>query len=153
MSSNSLTTIPQPSALTITPWGHSTKTLLSILAVVCCSLEGICSYSYFQVLRYLYLSFGDCTSRTNHCCYHRHFHVPEVYSSLGRSRYLFLFSLFLGFILWIAVTAKSTIRQVLLFLLTFTWSGLLAKITWYVIIIFYSCESFFLRVFHTSIGW
>ena len=47
-------------------------------------------------------------------------------SSLARSRYLSLFSP--SFILWAVETAKSTIQQVLFFLLTLTRPGRLAKI-------------------------
>ena len=38
-----------------------------------------------------------------------------LFSSLARSRYLSLFSLFFNFTLWFAETAKSTFRQVLFF--------------------------------------
>ena len=55
-------------------------------------------------------------------------------SSLARSRYLSFFSLSFNFALWSAGTAKSTIRQVLSFLLIITWSGHLAEIRWSVCI-------------------
>ena len=51
-------------------------------------------------------------------------------SSLARSMYLYFFSLSFSFILWSAVTAKSTILQVLFFLLIIIRSGLLAEIRW-----------------------
>ena len=52
------------------------------------------------------------------------------FNSLARSKYLSFFSHSLSFILWSAGTAKSTILQVLLFLLI--KSGLLAGIRWFV---------------------
>ena len=51
-------------------------------------------------------------------------------SSLARSRYLSFFSLSFSFTQWSAETAKATILQVLLLLLTITWSGRLAMIRW-----------------------
>ena len=51
-------------------------------------------------------------------------------SSLSRSRYLSFFSVSFCFILWSAGTAKTTILQVLLFLLIIIKSGLLAGIRW-----------------------
>ena len=56
------------------------------------------------------------------------FHV--FFNSLARSRYLSFFSHSFSFILWSAGTAKSTILQVLFFLLIIIWSGLLAEIRW-----------------------
>ena len=50
------------------------------------------------------------------------------FSSLTRSRYLSLFLLSFSFTLWSDGTAKSTIRHVLLFLLTITRSGHLADV-------------------------
>ena len=32
----------------------------------CCSLDGLHSSSYFQILQSLYQSFGDCTKSTNY---------------------------------------------------------------------------------------
>ena len=49
-------------------------------------------------------------------------------NSLARSRYLSFFSRSFSFILWSARTAKSTILQVLFFLLIIIRYGLLAKI-------------------------
>ena len=51
-------------------------------------------------------------------------------NSLARSRYLSFFSPSFSFILWSAGTTKSTILQVLFFLLIFIKSGLLAEIRW-----------------------
>ena len=51
-------------------------------------------------------------------------------SSLARSWYLSVFLLSFSFTLWSARMAKSTIQQVLFFLLTITRSGRLAKIRW-----------------------
>ena len=58
----------------------------------------------------------------------------SFFSSLARSRYLSFFSLSFCFILWSAGTAKSTILQVLFFLLIIIKSGLLAGIRWSVCI-------------------
>ena len=110
------------------------RTLLSILvdpnnAVVWIVIA--CPLIFFQ-------SFGDCTECTDYNWYYRLFHAP-LFSSLVRSRYLFLFSFSCKFTLWSAGTTKSTIRQVLsfffffFFLLTITRSSRLVKIWWSVI--------------------
>ena len=54
----------------------------------------------------------------------------SFFNSLARSRYLSFFSHSFSFILWSAGTAKSTILQVLFFLLIIIRSGLLADIWW-----------------------
>ena len=54
----------------------------------------------------------------------------SFFNSLARSRYLSFFSHFFSFTLWSAGTAKSTILQVLYFLLIIIKSGLLAGIRW-----------------------
>ena len=54
----------------------------------------------------------------------------SFFNSLARSRYLSFFSHSFSFILWSAGTAKSTILQVLFFLLIIIRSGLLAEIRW-----------------------
>ena len=46
----------------------------------CCSLDGIISSSYLQVLQFLYQSFGDYTKRNNYKWYHRLFHVLLFFS-------------------------------------------------------------------------
>ena len=56
------------------------------------------------------------------------FMFHSFFNSLARSRYLSFFSLSFRFILWSARTAKSTILQILFFLLTIMRSGLLAGI-------------------------
>ena len=56
------------------------------------------------------------------------FHI--FFNSLARLRYLSFFSYSFSFILWSAGTAKSTILQVLFFLLIIIRSGLLAEIRW-----------------------
>ena len=78
-------------------------------------------------------SVGDCTKRANYNCYHRHFFFHCLCSivffhSLAKSRYLSLFSLSFSFTLCSAGTAKSTIRQILFFLLAIIRSGHLAEI-------------------------
>ena len=54
----------------------------------------------------------------------------SFFNSLPRSRYLSFFSHSTSFILWSDGTEKSTILQVLFFLLIIIWSGLLAEIRW-----------------------
>ena len=54
----------------------------------------------------------------------------SFFNSLARSGYLSFFSHSFSFILWSAETAKSTILQVLFFLLFIIKSGLLAEIRW-----------------------
>ena len=60
------------------------------------------------------------------------FHSCFFFNSLARLRYLSLFSHSFSFILWSAGTAKSTILEILLFLLIIIRSGLLAEIRWFV---------------------
>ena len=74
----------------------------------------------------------------------------SFFNSLARSRYLSFFSLSFRFILWSAGTAKSTILQILFFLLIIMRSGLLAGIRWSVCmlkshgsLLSYSFKSFF----------
>ena len=54
----------------------------------------------------------------------------SFFNSLARSRYLFFFSHTFSFILWSARTSKSTILQVLFFLLIIIKSGFLTGIRW-----------------------
>ena len=56
------------------------------------------------------------------------FMFHSFFSSLERSRYVFLSTHSFNFTLWSAGVAKSTIRPLLLFLLTITRSGHLAEI-------------------------
>ena len=58
------------------------------------------------------------------------FMFHSFFNSLARSRYLSFFSHSFSFILWSAGTAKSTILQVLFFLLIIIKSGFLAEIRW-----------------------
>ena len=58
------------------------------------------------------------------------FMFHSFFNSLAGSRYLSFFSNSFRFILWSAGTAKSTILQILFFLLIIIRSGLLAKIRW-----------------------
>ena len=54
----------------------------------------------------------------------------SFFNSLARSRHLSFFSHYFSFILWSTRTAKSTILQVLFFLLIIIRSDLLAEIRW-----------------------
>ena len=58
------------------------------------------------------------------------FMFHRFFNSLARSRYLSFFSHSFRFILWSTGTAKSTIFQILFFLLIIIRSGLLAGIRW-----------------------
>ena len=58
----------------------------------------------------------------------------SFFNSLGRSRYLSLCSHSFSFILWSAVTAKSTILQIFFFVSIIMRSGLRAEIRWSVCI-------------------
>ena len=46
---------------------------------ICCSLVGLHSFSYFDVLQSLYQTFVDCTECTNYNWYHCRFHVPLLF--------------------------------------------------------------------------
>ena len=72
------------------------------------------------------ITFGTALTSTFH----------SFVSSLAWSWYLPPFSLFFSFTLWSAGTAKSTIWQLLFFMLTIAMSGHLAKIRWSVILLF-----------------
>ena len=69
--------------------------------------------------------------------------------SLARSRYLSFFSRFFRFILWSTGTAKSTILQILVFLLIIMRSGLLAGNYYYYYYYYFNL----FRIFNTSISW
>ena len=58
------------------------------------------------------------------------FMFHSLFNSLARSKYLSFFLLSFSFILWSVRTAKSTILQVLFFLLIIMRSGLVARIRW-----------------------
>ena len=58
------------------------------------------------------------------------FMFHSIFNSLARPKYLSFFSYSFSFILWSAGTAKSTILQILFFLLIIIRSGLLAEIGW-----------------------
>ena len=45
----------------------------------CCILDGLHSSTYFQVLKFFYQSFGDCTNSTNYNWYNCHFYVLQFY--------------------------------------------------------------------------
>ena len=81
----------------------------------------------------------------------------SFFSSLAWLRYLSFFSHFFYFILWSVGTAKSTILQVLFFLLIIIKFGLLAGIRWSVCIL-KSHRSLlllllFTQSFHISVSW
>ena len=74
-------------------------------------------------------SFRNCTKSSNYNRYHSHFHVPQFFQFPSKVQVL-IFLLSFSFTQWSPRTAKSTIRQVLFFLLIITRTGNLAKIRW-----------------------
>ena len=73
----------------------------------CCSLDGLHSSSYFQVLLPFYQLFGDSTKSTNYNWYNHHFKVPHFFfNSLTRSRYLSFFFAFFPFYLMVSRDSK-----------------------------------------------
>ena len=76
--------------------------------------------------------------------------IVFFFSSLARCTYWSYFSLSFSFTQWSAGTAKSTVSQVLFFLLTISRSGRLANIRWSVWI---SISFSFLRGLHASVSW
>ena len=101
------------------------------------------------------------------------FMFHSFFNSLARSRYVSFFSHSFSFILWSAGKAKSTILQILFFVLLIIRSGFLAEIRWSVcmsksdrslcvsfsrtcaefIIIIIIIIIYSLRVFHISVSW
>ena len=75
----------------------------------------------------MYQFLGDFIMGTNYNWHYLHFHVPLFFQ-------LSFFSLSFNFTLWSPGTAKSTILQVLFFLLIIIRSGRLAEIRWSVCI-------------------
>ena len=69
--------------------------------------------------------FRNCTRNSNYNWYDRHFHILQFFSSLSRSRYLYLLYFFL-------ISENSTIQKglSLFFLLSITRFGLLSEIKW-----------------------
>ena len=109
-------------------WQQVTSSLLasslySSRSQQCCSLDGLHSFSYFQVLQSLYQSFGDFTKSTNYNWYSRFF------NSLSRLRYLFFFIFFL---FYSTVSRDSKVHNFAssLFLNIVIRSGRLDEITW-----------------------
>ena len=74
------------------------------------------------------------------------FMFHSFFSSLARSKYLFLFSLSFNFTLCFAGTVKSATCQILFFLLTITRPGHLAKIL-LSMLLFFVYILFFLNIF------
>ena len=60
------------------------------------------------------------------------FMFQGFFNCLQNSRYLYYFSISFSFNLWSAGTSKSTIQQVLFFLLIINRSDRMAEITWFV---------------------
>ena len=76
-----------------------------------CILDGLHWLSYFQVLKSLYQSFGDCTEHTNYNWHHRHFHSSIVFCfiiiiTLSGFMFSFIFSLYIVIIIINITTMK-----------------------------------------------
>ena len=83
------------------------------------------------------------------------FMFHSFFNSLARSRYISLFLNSFNFTLWSAGTAKSTILQVLCFVLIMIRSGHLAEIRWSICYYYYYYYYYYysFRVFHISVSW
>ena len=64
---------------------------------LCSSLDGFNSARYFQVLQFLYQSFGDCTKSINYNWYYCHFHVPYFFQFPSKVLVLILLFAFFQF--------------------------------------------------------
>ena len=80
--------------------------------------------------KYNYYKFSSLLCGPIAICMTVTFMCHSFFSSHARSRYLSLYSTSFNLTLWSAGTAKSTIRQVLVFLFTITRSGYLVEIMW-----------------------
>ena len=100
----------------------------------CFILDGLYLSSYFQVSCLFTNPLEIVTCAPITCGITVTFMFNNFYSSLARSTYLSFFSPSFNFILWSTGLEKSTIQQVLFFLLNITWSGRLTKIRWSVCI-------------------
>ena len=80
------------------------------------------------------------------------FMFHSFFNALARPRYLSFFSHSFSFILWSAGTEKSTILQILIFLLIIIRSGLLAKI-WRSVCMSKSHRSLCVSFSRTGAGW
>ena len=101
------------------------RTLLSILADLNITVVKVVSPCFLiSKSSHPFINPLGIVSSALYYWYHCHLHVPYFFfNSQARSRYLSLFSISFIFILLSARVAKSSIRQVLHFLLTITWSG------------------------------
>ena len=86
--------------------GLSDSSKYSSWSWLCCSLD---SSSNFQLLLPPFQAFGFRSKCANYNWYHRHSHVPQLFSSPARYKYLSLFSFSLIFTLWYAEMAKSSV--------------------------------------------
>ena len=111
----------------------------------CSCLDGLHTFSYFQVPQSVYTSFKDCTRSTDYNWYHRHFHVPSFCKFSGKVKVLI--SLFLFFQFYSVVSRDSEVHNSAnsFFLFIVTKSDRLAKMRWSVCISKYQmspCVSF-----------
>ena len=102
-----------------------------------CSLDGLDSSTDFQLLQSLYQSFGDWSKCTNYNWYNHPLHVPQLFSSWARSKYLSLFyfssqakSKYLS-LFYFSSRARSKYLSLVLLSFIFTlWFAGTAKSTW-----------------------
>ena len=83
----------------------------TLLSIQCCRLVSLHSSSYFQFLRSLYQSFGDCTERANYNCFYSHFHVPQFFQfsiKVFVLIFLFVFFQFYSVVSWDSKFHNST---------------------------------------------
>ena len=77
-------------------------------------------FLWFSIPAVSFSVFGYCCECINNNWYHRHFHFPQLFSSLTIFRYLSVFWYSFIYTSWSAKKVKSTRLQVLFFLLTKT---------------------------------
>ena len=110
------------------------RTFLSILADLNNTVVGMISARrLFQVLQFLYHSFGDRTESANYNWYQRHFHVP-VFSVLKQGLGMNLSFRFFSVLLCGQPGRPSLLFGRFVFWLTITRSSRLAVIRWSVCI-------------------
>ena len=94
----------------------------------CCSIDGLHSTSYLQVLQSFNQSFDDCTKSTNYSWYNRYFHVPQFFRFNCKVQVLILLLAFFQFYFVVRRDSKVHNYTRSLFLLIIIRFGRLAKI-------------------------
>ena len=96
----------------------------------CCNLDGLDSSSDFQFFRLSFLALGNSSKCTIYNWYHRHLHVPKLFSSLAKSKYLSIFLSYFLFTRYSVGITKSTIRQILFLFFFLLSPGLVFLSRW-----------------------